>query len=260
MIPLPREHGAYGQLGFPLAAALLAYGVSRGALFVLAAAVAGFLAHEPVSILIGLRGGRALRERQSEAARWLAWWGVLSAAAATAAVKAMPAPVRWWLLLPVAPAILLAWATVRGREKSWYGEVAAACAFSLVAVPMALASGASLREALTLAVPFAVLFVTSTLAVRVVILRVRGGGGPGAAAATRRAALVVVAASAAAVAGGVAMEILTPAAVVASLPAVLGSTVLALRPPPPARLRAVGWTLVGLSLLTTAIIVAAAHS
>lgn len=260
MIPLPREHGAYGQLAFPLATALLAFGASPGALLVVAAAVAGFLAHEPGSVLIGLRGGRALRERRSEAVRWLVWWGAVSAAAAAAAVVAMPAAVRLWLLLPVGPAILLTYATVRGREKSWYGEIAAACAFSSIAVPTALASGASLREAFTVAVPFAVLFVTSTLAVRVVILRVRGGGDPGGSAATRRAALAAVGGSAVAVAFGVAVEVLLPAALVASTPGLVGSSLLAVRPPAPARLRIVGWTLVALSLGTAVIIVATLHS
>ena len=260
MIPLPREHGAYGQLAFPLATALLAFGASPGALLVVTAAVAGFFAHEPASILAGLRGGRALRERRSEAVRWLAWWGAVSAAAAAAAVVAMPVAARLWLLLPVAPAILLAYAAVRGREKSWYGEVAAACAFSSIAVPTALASGATPQEASTVAVPLAVLFVTSTLAVRIVILRVRGGGDPVGAAATRRAALAVVGGGAAAVAFGVGAGLLLPAALVASTPGLVGSSLLAFRPPAPAQLRAVGWTLVALSLGTSIILVATLRS
>lgn len=260
MIPLPREHGAYGQLGFPLATALLVSGASSGALLLTTAAVAAFLAHEPASVLLGLRGARVKREQRREALAWLVWWTTVSIVAALAALAVIPAAAWLWLGLPLAPAVLLGYAALHGREKSWYGEVAAACAFSSVAVPVTLASGATIQEAFSVTVPFATLFVTSTLAVRVVILHVRGGGRAGGEVATRRAALAVAAGSAAALALSVAGQWLAPAALVASTPGLVGSSLLAVRPPAPARLRIVGWTLVALSLGTAVIIVATLHS
>lgn len=50
---LPKKHGAYGQITFPLIAAFAVAGVSVGGLLMAAAVIAGFVAHEPASILLG---------------------------------------------------------------------------------------------------------------------------------------------------------------------------------------------------------------
>jgi hypothetical protein len=99
------------------------------------------------------------------------------------------------------------------------------------------------------------LFVASTLAVRVVIVRVRGGGDPRAARFTRRAALSVAAA------GGLLVVLttavgLTPASVIAAAaPGLITAAVVAMYPPAPGHLRTLGWTLVAVSAMTTAIVV-----
>jgi len=67
MVLLPKEHGAYGQLALPIVTALSATAVSTPGLFLTASAVAGFLAHEPASILLGLRGSRVKRELRKTA-------------------------------------------------------------------------------------------------------------------------------------------------------------------------------------------------
>jgi hypothetical protein len=85
---------------------------------------------------------------------------------------------RWSVVVPAIPAAVLIVAMVNGREKSWFGEAAAALAFAGVSVPIAMAAGASMAVGLAIAIPFALLFTTTTLAVRVVILRVRAGGDP----------------------------------------------------------------------------------
>ena len=48
---LPREHGAYGQLAFPLVTALVIAGVTLSGVLIAVAAIAGFLAHEPLLVL-----------------------------------------------------------------------------------------------------------------------------------------------------------------------------------------------------------------
>jgi hypothetical protein len=255
----PKEHGAYGQLTFPLAAALLVAGPSTAAMAIALAAVAGFLAHEPAAVLLGLRGVRARREQRRRAIVWLIGCGIAGAAAGLTALAILPRT-RWWsLAVPAAPAVVLAWAAANGREKTWFGESAAAAAFSLVAVPVAVASGAARGTALAIAVPFAVLFVASTLAVRVVILRVRGGGvNAHAAEATRRATFVFAGATAAALVAGAAAGVWPPVTLGAAAPGLLAATAIAARPPSPARLRSIGWTLVALSFVTGALVVAAA--
>jgi hypothetical protein len=253
---LPKEHGAYGQLAFPALTAFLVAGASPAGLLIVVAAVAGFLAHEPAAVLIGLRGVRAQRDLQQRAAMWLACTAVLGTAAGIAALVMVPTEVRWSFAVPLAPALLLAAAASRGQEKSWYGETAASLAFSGVAVPVSLAASASLATALTVAIPFASLFVASTLAVRVMILRARGGGNAQATAATRRAALSVAAGASTALALVVALGLLPASALVAAAPGLLMACVVATYPPTPHRLRTVGWSLIAVSLVTASIVVA----
>jgi hypothetical protein len=158
--------------------------------------------------------------------------------------------------VPILPSVLLGIAMVQGREKSWYGELAAALAFAGLSVPVTMAAGGSLSSAVAVAAPFAFLFVTSTLAVRTVILRVRGGGNPHAASAARRTTFAIAAAGAASIGWLTAIDVLPGSTLVASAPGLLTALVIAARPPAPNRLRTIGWTLVGVSVLTAALVVA----
>jgi len=254
---LPKEHGAYGQVSLPLVAAFGVAGFSRPGVLLAIAVLAGFMAHEPASVLLGLRGSRAKRELGSTATRWLTGCVLLGAAGAAGALALMSSDIRWSIVVPLVPALFLMVATMGGREKSWYGEVAASLAFAATAVPIAMAGGASLSTAVAVAIPFVLLFVASTLAVRVVILQVRRGGDPHAAAVTRRAAFVV-AGCGAALLGWTALRDVLPASVLfAAAPGLATAAVVAAKPPSPARLRILGWTLVAVSIVTTAIVMAA---
>jgi hypothetical protein len=253
---LPREHGAYGQITLALATALSAAGVSTGGLLLTVSAVAAFLAHEPATILLGLRGARAERELRGAAIAWLASCGSISVIAGIVALFTVDRQTAWSIAVPGVPAGLLAIATVHGREKSWYGELSAALAFAGLAVPVTMAAGASLKSAAAVAIPFALLFVTSTLAVRSVILRVRGGGNARAALVTRRWAFVVTAAGTACLAWLTRVEALPASTLAAAAPGLLTALVMTARPPHPGRLRTVGWTLIAVSVLTSAIVIA----
>src|SRR5688572_14716336 len=107
MIPLPKEHGAYGQLSFPIATALLASGGSSAAGLLALATMAGFLAHEPAAIILGLRGVRAKREDGAKARRWMAGWLAIAIVGGSAALVTMPAHARWSLVFPTLPALVL---------------------------------------------------------------------------------------------------------------------------------------------------------
>jgi hypothetical protein len=251
----PREHGAYGQITFPLVAALAVTGVSFGGLALTTATVAGFLAHEPALVLLGFRGPRARRELWNQAVLRLGCYALIVAAAGIAAMLGMHAAARWWIAVPLVPAALLVVATLRGAEKTWYGETAAALAFSGVAVPVSIAGGLSPSTALTVAIPFALLFVSTTLAVRVVILRVRGGGNVEAAAATRRTALALAVGSLVFLTFAAGADVVPRSTIGAAAPGLITAAAVALRPPAPSRLRTLGWTLVAISMLTTVIVV-----
>jgi len=114
--------------------------------------------------------------------------------------------------------------------------------------PGAAAAGA-------VAIPFALLFSVSTLAVRVAILKVRRGGDPRAAHATRRAALSLAGGATVALVVAIASDHLSPSVLTAAGPGLLTAAVVAAHPPSPTRLRTLGWALIGVSVVTAAIVV-----
>ena len=251
----PKEHGAYGQIAFPLITAVAVAGMSAGGTLTAMAVFAGFLAHEPAAVALGLRGARARQQLGSAATKWLLLLLVAGGIAGIGAIWATRPAVRWSLAVPAVPALLLVLTMLRHREKSWYGEVSAALAFSGTAVPVTMAAGGTLETATVVAIPFALLFVTTTLAVRVVILTVRGGGNPRAVAATRHATIALSAGGAALLALASLAGLLSSSILIAAAPGLLTAGSIALRPPLPARLRRVGWTLVAVSVVTAALVV-----
>ena len=253
----PREHGAYGQVAFPLIAAFGVAGPSTSGVLIAVTVIAAFLAHEPALVLLGYRGPRAKRDLRTRASRWCALSLLVALATAVGAALAIERGARWSLAVPFVPALFLLIAMLRGEEKTWHGEVATALASSGAAVPITMSAGVPPSTAWAVALPFALLFVASTLAVRAVILRVRGGGDPKATSFMRGAALSLVVGGAVALAGLEAAR-LAPNALIAAAPGLATAGGVALRPPSPAHLRTVGWTLVGVSVLTTVIVVLAA--
>lgn len=223
-----------------------------------AAVLAGFLAHEPAAVVLGVRGPRARRQLGSSAAMWLVALAGGGGVAGAAALWTVAPSVRWSLIVPAIPALVLAAAMLRRRETSWYGEVAAALAFSGAAVPVTMAAGLTLEAAAMIAIPFALLFVTTTLAVRVVVLNGRGGSDPRAAARTRYATIAVSLGGAVLLTLTSLAGLLSPSILVAAAPGLLTAGTIALRPPPPLRLRRLGWTLVAVSVVTAALVVATA--
>ena len=251
---LPKEHGAYGQMSFPLVTSLIVAGPARGSLLLAAAVIAGFLVHEPFMVLLGYRGVRARRERQRDAIAGLAIFGAALAVTGIAAVLSMPGQ-RWAVLLPLVPSLFLAVEASSGREKDWPAEVAVATAFSLTAIPICAAAGEPLDAGVMIAAAFAVNFVLATLGVRVIILRVRAGGNMRAAAATRNAVFLLAAMALAAGVAALVAGMVPPLAAAALLPGVVAGIIVAWQAPAPARLRQVGWTLVGMSTLIALILI-----
>jgi hypothetical protein len=253
---IPREHGAYGQMAFPLAVALGVAGPSAAGVLIGLAVVAAFLGHEALLIALGFRGARARREQGRRAVGWLVCCGIVALSAGIAAVALMPSGFRWSLALPLPPAAWLGAAIAAGREKTWQGEVAAATAFSLVAVPVCLAAGGTTAVAFAVAIPFACMFVSGTLAVRAIIVNVRRGGDRRATATMRRAVVAFAATGAAALAAAALARVLPAATLIAAAPGLLVAVAIAAILPSPARLRIIGWTLVATSVTTAVIVIA----
>jgi len=251
----PKEHGAYGQLIFPLVTSLLVAGVTGAALLTAVAACAAFMSHEPALVLLGRRGPRAVRETGRRA---IAWWSISSAAAVVAgglALWLVPASERWAFAYPVVPAAIFAATLAANREKGAIGELAAAAAFSSLAIPVCRVAGAPAAVAFAVALAFLGVFLASTLAVRVVILKVRGGGNAAAVRATRRAFFMVVGVMLTVLVAAGFRDALPWAPLLAITPSWMVTTTVAVRPPPPARLKQIGWTLMSASLAAALILI-----
>lgn len=241
-------------MAFPIVTSLAVVGVTAPALLITLAVVAGFLAHEPLLVLLGKRGARVRRDNRS-GARW--WFAVTTATAAAAGILAWrfaAADIRCSLMFPLLPAVCVAAAIPARREKSAAAEIAVALTFSSVATPLCLAAGAHARTAAVVGIVFALVFVADTLAVRSVILAARGGN-TRAARSTRIAVLLLAATGCGALALCAAEALLPWAALLASAPGLGAAAWLVLFPPAPSRLRRVGWTLVAATAASALILV-----
>ena len=249
---LPREHGAYGQLLFPLATALAIGRPGAAALMLAAAAVFAFLAHEPLLILLGQRGRRAAQEQRPRAWRWFSTWAVAALACTALAIALMPVGARIGLSVPGGLTLVLGIVIAARHERTTAGEILTALALSSLAYPVALAAQAPARVAVTCAAAFATAFVAATVSVRAVIMCTRR---PPAARSRIVAALALVVG----ILGLAALWQLGLAAgvgVLAALPVCGVGFVLVLAPPSATRLRLVGWTLIAATAATAIVLVA----
>lgn len=99
---LPNEHGAWVFLLSPLAIGLAAGGVRPASLLLVLAALAAFLARQPVTLAVKAISGQRSRRELVPAALWLGIYGLLGLAAAGALVG-LGYGYLLWLLLPAVP-------------------------------------------------------------------------------------------------------------------------------------------------------------
>ncbi len=250
---LPREHGAWGQLAFPLVSALTLGRPRAGALLLAAAVVLIFLAHEPLLVLLGQRGRRLHGELGARSARRLAWLLAAAAAAGVAGLLLAPAEARTAAIAPAALAAVVVQLTVFRLEKTTAGELAVASAFAACAAPVAIAAGAPQAWALGAAATWVAAFAAATLPVRAILQRARTKG-----AIDHRPLAGLGVAVIEGVAVWLAAEGAVPWAVpVAVLPTGLAALALTVLPVRPQRLTTVGWTIVGASAATLLTLVVA---
>jgi len=249
----PREHGAYGQLLFPLATVLAVGRRTPSALMLAAAAVLAFVAHEPLLALLGRRGPRAAREQRPRALAWFASTAAGAAALGAAAlIDAPPATaITRAALVPAVLAALLAIVILSNREHTPAGEALAAIALSSIALPVARAALVEWTVAVSCVAVFAAAFVAATVSVHAVIARTRRPP----ALAARAAGVLAPLGSIAALAALAALRLVSVVAPIAALPTCLAALGAALVAPSARRLRAIGWTLLATTLLGAALLV-----
>ena len=249
---LPQEHGAWGQLAMPLLSALLVAGLTPAALLLTAATVLGFLAHEPLLVLIGHRGLRARQEAGQRARRGVATLLAGAAAAGGAGLWLAPPAARWAMLVPLALTAAVAGFVLARRERTIPGELTVVTTLATSGFAVALAAGAPLLTAGAATATWVLAFATSVFAVRVVLARalskgtielgLRNGlavvlvGGGGAALAWRAG--------------------LGPVVGLAMAPTALLSLLVCLLPFSARQLKTLGWGLVASSTATLLLLVA----
>jgi hypothetical protein len=243
----PREHGAYAQLGVPLATAVALRAPTPSSILLTTAACAAFLANEPLLVVLGHRGPR-MRRNDGCRASWRL--GVLAGIAILAGIAGLlPATGATLAVAGMAalPALaMLALACTRS-ERTLVGELVAAVALPGAAAPVAVASGVAVTQALLIWTGWAIGFALVVAAVHRVI------------ACHRRArtrlddALVAGFAATTLASAGLGFEL---ALAWVPLPLAATAAVLALHPPPATRLRAIGVALVIASLASGAVVIA----
>ncbi len=248
---MPREHGAYAQLGFPLLAGLIYSGGHPGAVAFTVAAVALFLAHEPLAVLTGVRGVRLQKELRRPARRRLLFLAGAAMGGMVAAVGL--APPRAWLgaVLPAGLGLLLLPLLGTRQMKSIPAELIAATVFSTAVIPLALCgettfAAAGIAAIVWLAAIFPAIFAVHAMKAALKrrpeerwILR--------AAPAAAIVSIVLALVGAAVVPDGLAL--------LAVLPPGAATLAVAVRPPHPRHLKRVGWLMVAADTAALALLV-----
>jgi len=218
-----------------------------------AAGVLVFLAHEPLLVVMGRRGARALREDGLRARRRLGWLGSAAIALGGFGLLTAPEMVRWLALLPIGLGLVVGGFIREGAEKTAAGELLAASTLSSVAAPIAVASGTPWSVAICTWMAWCLGLASATMAVRTVVASTRNR----VALLARIAGPLVLASVGTAVAGlG-----LVPAFIwLAFVPTSALALGLAARPPAARHLRRIGWALVGATAFAALVLVIGARS
>jgi hypothetical protein len=246
----PREHGAYGQLGFPLLTALcVAAPRLPGALFA-ASAVALFLAHEPALVAFGRRGQRARDEDGPRARRRLAAALAMGGALGASGVWLAPGPARLAAAVAAALGGLLTLAVGLRIEKTLPGEMLAAAAMTSAGLPVAVADGVTWPLAVSIWGAWLFAFAAAVFPVRSAIVEHKQRRESPAVRVTGTVLAVAFAAVLAA-AGELPRNL-----VLADVPLFLASLFIALRPPSIKQMTRAGWTLMIAGALTAVLMIA----
>lgn len=247
---LPSEHGAWAQLGLPLAAVLVASQPRLVAVLLVAATFSAFLAHVPLARLVGRRGVahgdrpwlRLSREERAATVNHAAVL-VLGGGAIGVTALAFGGPeVATAALVPGVLAAAALGALALGRERTLAGEIIAAWALAAASVPVGVAGGMAMRLALAMWAAWVVAFAAATWAARLVLEHHRAP----VPLSGRLAPLVSV------VVLGAVLTPLAGTAVLTALPTLALCGAVCLAPPKPQALKRVGWGLAVTSTLTGA--------
>ncbi len=247
---VPREHGAYAELLFPIVSVVLGGAPTTSTWLLATGAIGAFLANEPLLVLAGQRGSRMQREESDRAKRALLVFGLVALGAGIAGLVLASRPVQYAVAAPLLLGVLLVMLAVQGLERSMFGEVLAAAALSSIAVPIGLSTGLGLTASLAVALIWLTTSLLGTAVVRLTIARTKGKTDEDSRRVRFKRALLVLACLLV-IAVGVAAPYgsrLGLWVLAAAVPVAVVVLLMAALQPTARRLRLMGWSLVAANL------------
>jgi hypothetical protein len=165
---LPREHGAYAEIAFPIVTGVSLGAPSFAAVCFGISAVALFLMHEPVAVLRGIRGTRAREVWIHRARLRTASLAVTAVLAGAAAMVTTSAEGRLAAAVPLGCGVVLLPSFLAGRMKTIAAETLVIGALSATVLPLAISSGVEASLAWSASGVWFVTFLLGTLAVHAI--------------------------------------------------------------------------------------------
>jgi len=247
---VPREHGAYAELLFPIVTVFLGGSPTTATWLLAVGAIACFLANEPLLVLFGQRGNRTKREESDRAKRALLIFLLLALGAGVSGLLLTTTAVQYAVAVPLVLGAALVMLAIQGLERSMAGEALAAATLSSIAIPLGLSAGFGLGTALAVALIWLLTSLLGTAVVRLTVARTKAKTDEDIARVRfKRVALVVV--CLAVIAVGVAAPYGSRVALwvlAAAVPVAVVVLVVAILQPTARRLRLMGWSLVAANL------------
>jgi hypothetical protein len=170
---VPREHGAYAELLFPIVTVFLGGFPTTSTWLLAMGAIACFLANEPLLVLFGQRGNRVKREESNRAKRALLIFSLVAFGAGVGGLLLAPTVVQYAVSVPLVLGVGLVMLAVQGLERSMVGEALAAATLSSIAIPLGLSARLGLTETLAVALIWLVTSLLGTAVVRLTVARTK---------------------------------------------------------------------------------------
>lgn len=238
----PKEHGAYAILGMPLLTAVVIGGLSVVGALTILASTAGFLANEPLMVVLGRRGQRA-RAATPAAWSWLVAWLVLALVSGTAAFFLASDLVR----IALATCGVLAGAgfamSLAGWQRTLTAQLMAVFGLTMPSAVVLLAGGVEWQLSVSLCSAWILGLISTTAAVRGLVARSKTSRTRHVVRLYDGLLLMLTIACLVGVAAGV-REWITIS------PLLLAAMAIRAWPPPMQQIRRVGWHLVAVNAVS----------
>ena len=247
---VPREHGAYAELLFPIVSVLLGGAPTTSTWLLAIGAIGAFLANEPLLVLFGQRGTRMQREESDRAKRALLIFSLLALGAGIAGLVLASTLVQYAIVVPLLLGVTLVLLAIQGLERSMFGEALAAVTLSSIAIPLGLSAGLGRTATISVALLWLTASLLGTAAVRLTVARTKAKTDEDLRRVAFKRVVLILVCAVAIVVGvmGLSGTRAGLSILAAAMPVALVVLAVAALRPTARRLRLMGWSLVAANL------------